>query len=85
MGRFTFKRRAGFWISPGRGRGLFALKPSRTWCAEVIRIECTLRPWCHRMIPPLRRHQPGPNRAGYFNQYNQASRSILLDLSSPKP
>ena len=52
--------------------------------AEVIRIECTLRPCVTRMIPPFADNQPGPNRAGYFNQYNQGKRSILLDLSKPE-
>ena len=36
------------------------------------------------MIPPFADNQPGPNRAGYFNQYNQGKRSILLDLQKPE-
>ena len=31
-------------------------------------------------MPPFADDQPGPGRAGYFNQYNQGKRSILLDL-----
>ena len=52
--------------------------------AEVIRVESTLRPCVTRMIPPFADNQPGPNRAGYFNQYNQGKRSILLDLQKPE-
>jgi len=52
--------------------------------AEVIRIESTLRPCVTRMLPPFADNQPGPNRAGYFNQYNQGKRSILLDLQKPE-
>ena len=53
--------------------------------AEVIRVETTARPACvTRMIPPFADNQPGPNRAGYFNQYNQGKRSILLDLTKPE-
>ncbi|MFZ1121205.1 MAG: CoA transferase, partial [Candidatus Binataceae bacterium] len=53
--------------------------------AEVIRIETTARPACvTRLIPPFADNQPGPNRAGYFNQYNQGKRSILLDLQKPE-
>jgi crotonobetainyl-CoA:carnitine CoA-transferase CaiB-like acyl-CoA transferase len=53
--------------------------------AEVIRIETTARPACvTRMIPPFADDQPGPDRAGYFNQYNQGKRSILLNLQKPE-
>ena len=49
--------------------------------AEVIRIETTTRTPCvTRLLPPFADDQPGPGRAGYFNQYNQGKRSILLDL-----
>lgn len=53
--------------------------------AEVIRIETTARPPCvTRAIPPFADDVPGPNRAGYFNQYNQGKRSILLNLQKPE-
>src|SRR5205085_6285088 len=52
--------------------------------AEVIRVESTLRPRVTRMIPPYADNQPGPNRAGYFNQYNQGKRSLTLDIRSPE-
>lgn len=51
--------------------------------AEVIRLESTKRQCVTRSIPPFADNQPGPNRAGYFNQYNQGKRSILLDIRSP--
>ena len=53
--------------------------------AEVIRVETHRAAACvTRMIPPFADDQPGPNRAGYFNQYNQGKRSILLDLHKPE-
>jgi crotonobetainyl-CoA:carnitine CoA-transferase CaiB-like acyl-CoA transferase len=52
--------------------------------AEVIRIETTTRTACvTRLLPPFADDQPGPGRAGYFNQYNQGKQSILLDLRQP--
>jgi crotonobetainyl-CoA:carnitine CoA-transferase CaiB-like acyl-CoA transferase len=53
--------------------------------AEVIRIETTARTPCvTRVIPPFADDEPGPGRAGYFNQYNQGKRSILLNLRKPE-
>jgi benzylsuccinate CoA-transferase BbsF subunit len=53
--------------------------------AEVIRIETTARPPCvTRLIPPFADDVPGPNRAGYFNQYNQGKKSILMNLAKPE-
>jgi benzylsuccinate CoA-transferase BbsF subunit len=52
--------------------------------AEVIRMESMRRPCLIRSLPPWPDGQPGLNRSGYFNQYNQGKRSILLDLSKPE-
>jgi len=53
--------------------------------AEVIRVETTARPACvTRLIPPFADDVPGPNRAGYFNQYNQGKRAITLNLTKPE-
>ncbi len=52
--------------------------------AEVIRLETSKRVCVTRAIPPFADNIPGPNRAGYFNQYNQGKRSVLLDLSKPE-
>jgi len=53
--------------------------------AEVIRIETTARPPCvTRVIPPFADDIPGPNRAGYFNQYNQGKKSIAMNLARPE-
>ncbi|MGD0074169.1 MAG: CoA transferase [Candidatus Binataceae bacterium] len=52
--------------------------------AEVIRLETAKRVCVTRAIPPFADNVPGPNRAGYFNQYNQGKRSVLLDLSKPE-
>ncbi len=51
--------------------------------AEVIRVESTLRPCVTRFIPPFADNITGPNRAGYFNQYNQGKKSILMNLANP--
>src|SRR3972149_2725346 len=52
--------------------------------AEVIRMESMRRICVLRMLPPWLGGQPSLNRSGYFNQYNQGKRSILLDLSKPE-
>ncbi len=53
--------------------------------AEVIRVETETRPLCvSRSIPPFADDVAGYNRAGYFNQYNQGKRSILLNLRHPE-
>ncbi len=52
--------------------------------AEVIRIESQKRPCVSRLIPSFADDIPGPNRAGYFNQYSQGKKSLQLDLSRPE-
>jgi len=52
--------------------------------AEVIRMESMRRVCTLRMLPPWPGGQPGVNRSGYFNQYNQGKRSITLDISKPE-
>ena len=52
--------------------------------AEVIRIESQKRTCVSRAIPSFADDVPGPNRAGYFNQYNQGKKSLQLDLSRPE-
>ena len=52
--------------------------------AEVIRVETSKRPCPSRLVGPFPDKQPGINRAGYFNQYNQGKHSIALDLSKPE-
>jgi crotonobetainyl-CoA:carnitine CoA-transferase CaiB-like acyl-CoA transferase len=52
--------------------------------AEVIRIESQKRTCVSRAIPSFADDIPGPNRAGYFNQYNQGKKSLLLDLGRPE-
>jgi crotonobetainyl-CoA:carnitine CoA-transferase CaiB-like acyl-CoA transferase len=52
--------------------------------ADVIRVESATRLCVTRLLPPYPRGmRPGPNRSGYFNQYNQGKRSITLDLKRP--
>jgi benzylsuccinate CoA-transferase BbsF subunit len=48
--------------------------------ADVIRIERPGRPDITRSIPPFADGVVSPDRAGYFNQYNQQKRSVGLNL-----
>lgn len=50
--------------------------------AEVIRVEALQRPCVTRLLPPWPDGRPGVNRSGYFNQYNQGKRSIVVDLKT---
>ena len=52
--------------------------------AEVIRVESTPPHLRDPVTPPWPDNIPGPNRSGYFNQYNQGKRAILLDISKPE-
>lgn len=52
--------------------------------AEVIRIETQNRVCVTRRIPPYADGEPGPNRSGYYNQYNQGKSSICLNLKKPE-
>ena len=52
--------------------------------ADVIRVEAAARPCVTRLLPPFADFQPGPNRSGYFNQFNQGKRSLTLDLKNPR-
>lgn len=52
--------------------------------AEVIRIESATRTCVTRLLPPFADGRPGPNRSGYFNQYNQGKLSLALDLKRPQ-
>ncbi len=52
--------------------------------ADVIRIESAKRLCVARGLPPFADRQPGPNRAGLFNQWNQGKRSVQLNLAMPQ-
>jgi len=52
--------------------------------AEVIRIESHHRPCMNRRVPPYANDEPGLNRGGSFNQWNQGKGSVLLDLKKPE-
>jgi crotonobetainyl-CoA:carnitine CoA-transferase CaiB-like acyl-CoA transferase len=48
--------------------------------AEVIRVESGSRTCVTRLLPPFADGEPGRNRSGYFNQYNQGKLSLSLDM-----
>jgi benzylsuccinate CoA-transferase BbsF subunit len=52
--------------------------------AEVIRVETSTRLCVTRLLPPFADFEMGPNRSGYFNQFNQGKRSLTLDLKHPE-
>ena len=52
--------------------------------AEVIRIETENRVCVTRRIPPYADGEPGLNRSGYYNQYNQGKSSLSLNLKKPE-
>lgn len=52
--------------------------------AEVMRIETQSRICVTRRIPPFAEGQGGPNRSGYYNQYNQGKASVCLNLKKPE-
>jgi crotonobetainyl-CoA:carnitine CoA-transferase CaiB-like acyl-CoA transferase len=52
--------------------------------AGVIRIESNQRPCMNRRVPPYAGDEPGLNRGGSFNQWNQAKKSVLLDMKQPQ-
>lgn len=52
--------------------------------AEVIRVESSHRACVTRQLPPFADFEPGLNRSGYFNQYNQGKKSLALDLKRPE-
>ena len=52
--------------------------------AEVIRMETTNRICTLRMLPPWYGGAPDPNKGGYFNQYSQGKRAILLNIADPE-
>lgn len=52
--------------------------------AEVIKIESSRRSDTVRRLPSFADNEPGLNRAGYFNQYNQGKYSVGLDLATPE-
>jgi benzylsuccinate CoA-transferase BbsF subunit len=50
--------------------------------AEVIRVETRGRLCVTRHMTPMADGKTGPNRSGYFNQYNQGKRSVSINLRS---
>jgi crotonobetainyl-CoA:carnitine CoA-transferase CaiB-like acyl-CoA transferase len=51
--------------------------------AEVVKIEAPDRLDVTRQLAPWADGIAGPNRSGYFNQYNQGKQSVRLDLKHP--
>ncbi|SRR5579875_794706 len=50
--------------------------------AEVIRVETRNRLCVTRHMTPMADGKAGPNRSGYFNQYNQNKKSVSINLQS---
>src|SRR5579871_2990144 len=48
--------------------------------AEVIRVETRTRLCVTRHMTPMADGKAGPNRSGYFNQYNQNKKSVSINL-----
>lgn len=63
------------WAGPYAGQILAHLG------AESIRVESTRRLCVTRAAGPMADRLPGPDRAGYYGEYNQGKRSVLIDLS----
>src|SRR2546427_3626303 len=66
------------------GAGPFCTLQLALLGAEVIRVETATRACVTRLLPPFADFEPGPDRSGYFNQYNQGKKSIALDLKRPE-
>jgi benzylsuccinate CoA-transferase BbsF subunit len=52
--------------------------------AEVVRVETSTRVCVTRLLPPWPDAQPGVNRSGYFNQYNQGKKSLALNMKESR-
>ncbi|MEO5898643.1 MAG: CoA transferase [Ilumatobacteraceae bacterium] len=52
--------------------------------ADVIKFESTSRIDVTRRLGPFAGDEIGINRSGYFNQYNQGKRSVVLDVKDPR-
>ncbi|MCU1502669.1 MAG: CoA transferase [Ilumatobacteraceae bacterium] len=52
--------------------------------ADVIKFESTSRIDVTRRLGPFAGTEIGINRSGYFNQYNQGKRSVVLDVKDPR-
>src|SRR5262249_23673301 len=62
------------------GAGPFAPPTLAPPGAGVTRVEPPPGLRAPRLLPPFAEFQAGPNRSGYFNQYNQGKKSITVDL-----
>jgi crotonobetainyl-CoA:carnitine CoA-transferase CaiB-like acyl-CoA transferase len=52
--------------------------------ADVVKFESTSRVDVTRRLGPFAGQEIGINRSGYFNQYNQGKRSVVLDVKHPQ-
>ncbi len=62
------------WAGPYAGMQLAHLG------AEVVKVESSARLDVTRLLGPWADGEPGPDRSGYYNQYNLGKQSVLLDL-----
>ena len=52
--------------------------------ADVVKFESTSRVDVTRRLGPFADGEIGIDRSGYFNQYNQGKRSVVLDVKDPR-
>jgi crotonobetainyl-CoA:carnitine CoA-transferase CaiB-like acyl-CoA transferase len=52
--------------------------------ADVVKFESTSRVDVTRRLGPFADGEIGIDRSGYFNQYNQGKRSVVLDVKQPQ-
>lgn len=52
--------------------------------AEVVKVESSTRPDVTRVLGPFADEQPGLDRSGFFNQFNQGKKSLRLDPNHPR-
>jgi benzylsuccinate CoA-transferase BbsF subunit len=64
--------------------GPFASMQLAHFGADVIKIESSVRLDVTRRLGPFADEIVGVNRSGYFNQYSQGKRSVVLDPKDPR-
>ena len=82
--RRTAGRRPGAGFLLGMGGTVLHPATGPSGRARSFESKPAKRPDINRVIPPFADKQPGLNRGGSFNQWNQGKQSLQLDLSRPE-